>query len=64
MELRIDDYYISTQDFKYIKVCLDGQNIIHHKCKMAKSRRALADEGIRLIDDYNCNHDLKWGQLE
>ena len=63
MEVRVDDYYISTQDFKYIKVCLDGQNIIHEKCGITKTRRTLVDEGIGLIDKYNRRHGLEWGEL-
>lgn len=33
MNLRINNYYISIcpGENKYIKVCLDGQNIIHKK---------------------------------
>lgn len=68
LNVRIDDYEISTsKDVKgnvYIKVNLDGQNIIHEKMLGIFTRSNLVRESILLIEWYNKRHRLEWGKLE
>lgn len=65
MNLQIDNYYISIcpGENKYIKVCLDGQNIIHKKFTSNLNRKSVADVAIDLIEKYNARNKLKWGCL-
>lgn len=65
MNLQIDNYYISVSsgENKYIKVCIDGQNIIHERFMGNVNRKSVADVGINLIEKYNARNKLKWGYL-
>ena len=65
MNLRIDNYYISVSsgENKYIKVCLDGQNIIHKRFMGNINRKSVADVAIDLIEKYNSRNKIKWGAL-
>ena len=62
MEIRIDNYYVSKNGGNYIKVCIDGQNIIHERTS-CKTRRETIDYGVGAIEKYNERHGLKWGEV-
>lgn len=63
MNLQIDNYYISVSG-NYIKVCIDGQNIIHEKFTEAQTVGNVTKVAIKLIEDYNNHHDCEWGKLD
>lgn len=63
MNIQIDNYYISTSG-KYLKVCLDGQNIIHDNYKPVEFTKSEAvNYAMKAIERYNRHHDLAWGKL-
>ena len=59
MNIQIDNYYISVNN-GYMRVCIDGQNIIDAYTKHVK-RDEIINISIKLINDYNKRHDLEWG---
>ena len=61
MNIQIDNYYISVNN-GYMRVCIDGQNIIDAYTKHVK-REEIISIAIKLINDYNKRHDLEWGRL-
>lgn len=65
MNLQIDNYYVSidSSENKYIKVCLDGQAIIHERFLSDVTRKKVAGAAIDLIEKYNSRNKLKWGKL-
>ena len=63
MNLQIDNYYISVNS-GYIKVCIDGQNIIHDKFTEEQTVRNITKVAVDLIEDYNNRHECKWGELD
>lgn len=62
MNAIIDNYQVSSNG-RYIKVCIDGQNIIHEKSK-AKTKEELVCEAMGLIKEYNERHNLKFGEYD
>ena len=63
MYLQIDNYYISVSG-NYIKVCIDGQNIIHERFTVELTVEHVTKVAIDLIEDYNNRHGCKWGELD
>lgn len=63
MNLQIDNYYISVSG-NYIKVCIDGQNIIHEKFTEEQTVGNVIRVAVNLIEDYNNRHECKWGELD
>ena len=63
MNLQIDNYYISVNS-GYIKVCINGQNIIHEKLTGEQTESNVTKVAIALIEDYNNRHGCKWGELD
>ena len=63
MNLQIDNYYISVSG-NYIKVCIDGQNIIHERLTEEQTVGNVTKVAVKLIEDYNKRHDCEWGRLD
>lgn len=63
MNLQIDNYYISVSS-NYIKVCIDGQNIIHERFTEERTVENVTKVAVALIEDYNNRHGCKWGELD
>lgn len=63
MDLQIDNYYISVNG-NYIKVCIDGQNIIHERFTKEKTAGNITRVAVKLIENYNNRHGCKWGELD
>ena len=63
MRVKLDNYEISSEDGKYFKVNLDGQNIIHKKGNCT-SKSAMVLLAVSEIQIYNERHGLAWGELE
>ena len=63
MNINIDNYYISVSG-NYINVCIDGQNIIHDRFIGEQTMGNVTRVAIRLIEDYNNRHGIKWGELD
>lgn len=63
MHLQIDNYYVSVSG-DYIKVCIDGQNIIHEKFTEEQTVGNATKVAVKLIEDYNNRHECKWGELD
>lgn len=62
MNIQIDNYYISTNSYGYMSICIDGQNIIHTKPKCETRSEAISC-AVKEIEKYNERHDLKWGEV-
>lgn len=63
MYIEIDNYYVSVNG-NYIKVCIDGQNIIHDSFLEEQTVENVTRVAIRLIEDYNNCRGCKWGELD
>ncbi len=63
MNVQIDNYYISTNDGGYLKVCIDGQNIIHDRANCF-TRKDIIDYAANAIEKYNERHNLRWGEVD
>lgn len=63
MNVQIDNYYISTDENGYLKVCIDGQNIIHDRANCF-TRKDIIVYSVYAIKNYNERHGLKWGEVD
>lgn len=63
MNIQIDNYYVSVNG-GYIKVCIEGQNIIHERFIEEQTVGNVTKVAVKLIEDYNNRHDCKWGELD
>lgn len=64
MNIRIDNYYISTNSDGLMSICLDGQNIIHDRYNpKSHTRQEAVSYAVGAIENYNERHDLAWGRL-
>lgn len=64
MVVKIDNYIVSTNDWKDYKVCLDGQAIIHSTYPDGHThcRGVLVLVALQAIDRYNARHNCSWGE--
>lgn len=63
MVVQIDNYIVSSNG-AYIKICVDGQNIIYEKLAGFETKANVAEQAIALIKDYNNRHDCRWGEVK
>lgn len=63
MNIQIDNYYISTNSGGYMKICIDGQNIIHTRTKCETRNEAIIF-AVNEIEKYNERHNLEWGEYD
>lgn len=63
MNLQIDNYYISVSG-NYIRICIDGQNIIDDRLTREQTKINVAKVAVDLIEDYNNRHGCKWGEVD
>ena len=62
MNIQIDSYYISVNN-GFMRICIDGQNIIDAYTKCTK-REEVINMAVKLINDYNESRSLKWGEVD
>ena len=61
MFITLDNYYISVYD-NMIKICIDGQNIIHECYHGDMNEGTIIRFATALIEDYNLRHGCNWGE--